>query len=551
MGKFQYEEVKIGTDILIVGGGIAGLSAAVSAKEKNPDAQILIVEKQTAGYGGKANKGGGVIQYFDLENTTPEQFAAYHAGVVGCYLGDQNLMKKYVAMNNEMLDRLEGWGVTIPKKKIPTGPMTYMFGVDLNITIRMRQTAEKLGVKVLDKIAVSDFLTEKERISGAVGYSIIDGTFYIFEAKSVILATGSQNYRVAPMWSSGRGDGIAAAYRAGAEMRNAEFGNFAQFYKIHSFQEVVFGENSMYNRLGENVTKNFRRFPEADISSTAIREWYEQMSQGKGPITLRVPEHKIMTAWERPYGMPFWEADFGKAAGRDPECEVAPGFVGEQSPVRVGPDMQTTITGMFAAGDVCYCGSAAPGAVPAPPGRNRGSGILNAVFAGIISGESAADYVKTAAEPVVDAAKVGARKEAAYAPLERAEGISPIDVIDGIQNILCPVENSIYMSKHRLNIALRKLEKIKAMVPQLKACDLHGMLACHEAAAMVLCAEMQLKASLMRKESRGWFLREDYPDMDNRNWLKWIIAANRNGEMVMTAEDVPIQDYDVQPPELM
>ncbi len=548
MAKFNHEEATVSSDILIVGGGIAGLTAAVAAKEANPEAEVLIVEKQTTGFGGKANKGGGVIQYFDLSTTTPEAFVQYHANVVGCYLGNQNVMKKYVAMNNEMLDRLEGWGVTIPKFKIPTGPMTYMFGVDLNITIRMRQTAEKLGVKVMDKIAVCDFLKNGDKIAGAVGYSIIDGTFYTFPAKSVVLATGSQDYRVAPMWSNARGDGIAAAYRAGAQMRNTEFGNFAQFFKIHSFQEVVFGENNMYNKLGENVTKNFRRFPEADISSTAIREWYEQMSQGKGPIKLHVEEHGIMTAWERPYGMPFWEADHGKAAGRDPEFEVAPGFVGEQSPVRVEEDMQTSIPGMFAAGDVSYCGSAAPGAVPAPPGRNRGSGILNAVFAGIISGESSAEYIKNAAEPTVDAAQVEAAKAAAYAPIEREEGISPIDIIDGVQNILCPVENSIYMSQNRLNIALRKLEKIKAMIPQMKAEDLHGMLTCHEAESMVLCAEMQLRASSMRKESRGWFLREDYPNMDNNDWLKWIIVENKDGEMVLNTERVPIEDYDVQPP---
>ncbi|MCR5666642.1 MAG: FAD-binding protein [Eubacterium sp.] len=554
MENFDINEIHEQADILIVGGGIAGLSAAVSAKEKNPDADVLIVEKQTTGYGGKANKGGGVLQYFDLEHISPEDFIQYHAHSVGCYLGDQDVMKKYVGMNNEMLDRMEQWGVTIPKKRIPTGPMTYMVGIDLNVTLNVRRTAEKMGVRIIDKVTICDFLTDDNKVRGAVGYSIVDGTFYTFNAKAVILASGSQNYKFAPMWSNGRGDGIAAAYRAGAKMRNTEFGNFAQLYKKNTFQEDVFCENHMYNALGENVTKNFRRFPEADVSASAIREWYEQMSEGKGPVYVKIPprdEELMQKIWDRPYGIPFWTADHAKAAGKDKEMEMVPGLVAEQSPVKVNIDMETSIDGMYAAGDVSYCGSGAPGAVPAPPGRNRGSGILNAVFAGIVSGEHAADYIKEVDNFTLDDFEITRLKNDAFAPLLRPSGLDPEEVISDVQNILCPVENSIFMSESRLKIALKKLGKVKEKVSQLKADDYHQMLYCHEAESMVLCAEMQLRASMMRKESRGWFLREDYPMMDNKNWLEWIIVQNKDGEMTFDTEKVPVEKYDVQPPVMM
>lgn len=545
----NFEEIRESADILIIGGGIAGLVAAVAAKEKNPDADVIVVEKQTAGYGGKANKGGGVLQYFDLEHMKPEDFLQYHVHAVGCYLGDQEIMKKYVAMNNEMIDRLDGWGVVVPKVKIPTGPMTYMFGIDLDSTLKMASKARKLGVKIIDKVTISDILTNEGKAVGAVGYSLLDGTFYVFSAKSVILASGSQNYRVSEMWSNGRGDGIAAAYRAGAEMRNTEFGNFGQLFRKESLHEVVFGENNMYNRLGENVTKNFRRFPEADISATALREWYDQMSQGKGPIYLHLPPRDggLEEMWPRPYGQPFWKEQRREEEGKDKDMEVIPGLVGEQSPVRVDINMATTVEGLYAAGDVCYGGSAAPGAVPAPPGRNRGSGILNAVFAGITSGESAAEFVKTAADAAVNEEQIAKFKEDAYAPMHREEGINPIDVIDLIQDVMCPVENSIIMSQHRLDICMRKIAKAKEMAKELKAGDFHELLSCHEAEAMVLCCEMQMRASMMRKESRGWFLREDFPQMDNDNWLKWIIVKEENGEMTLHTEDVPIETYDVQP----
>jgi succinate dehydrogenase/fumarate reductase flavoprotein subunit len=542
-------------DILVIGGGIGGLTAAVSIKELDPALEVMIVEKQTAGYSGKANKGGGVLQYFDLTRIKPEEFVAYHANAIGCFLGDQELMATYVAMNNLMLDKLVEWGARLPKREdgsyavIPTGPMTAIIGVDLDITLKVRQTAEKMGVRIFDKLPVSDLLTNHGKIAGAVGYSLLDGTFHTFNAKAVVLATGSQNYRIGPMWSSGRGDGIAAAYRAGAEMRNAEFGNFAQLVKVRSHQEVVYGENFMYNKQDVHVTRNFRTGPEPDISSTAIEEWYRQMSADQGPITLK-QEHSgggLSGLWDRPYGQAFWRLNEESAAAADTDMEVCPMLIGEQSPVKVGHNMMTTIPGLFAVGDVSYCGSAAPGAVPAPPGRNRGSGILNAVFAGIMCAPGAAETAHNAGFPAVDEQQIETCAERAYAPIRRENGVKAKEVVRLVQKAIGPMEQSVYMSAHRIETALRYVEKAKAMLSQLQAGDFHELLSCHEAEAAVLSAEMQLRASQMRKESRGWFLREDYHETDNQNWLKWIIVKKQGQEMTLTTEDVPYEKWPVQP----
>lgn len=560
-----YERKSLTADVLIIGGGIGGLSAAVSIKERAPETRVLIMEKQTAGYSGKANKGGGVLQYFDLTKITPEMFTEFHVHNIGAYFGDQEIMKKYVAMNHHMLNKLEEWGVRLPRKQdgsfhvIQAGPMTGMIGVDLDITLKVRAAAVKLGVEIIDKVTMSDLLfddqTNSRTISGACGYSLLDGTFYDISAKAVVLATGSQDYRLVPMWSSARGDGIAAAYRAGVEMRNPEFGNFAQFLKVRTHQEVVFGENVMYNALGENITKNFRRFRETDINSNAIAEWYNQMSAGKGPVYLHTRESgetknetMMFTMWDRPYGLPFWETNFRKCAEEGDILEVVPALIGEQSPVKTDHDFQTNIRGLYAIGDVSYCGSAAPGAVPAPPGRNRGSGILNAVFAAILCSEPAVKHVRANSLPPVSEEQVTACMERTYAPLNRKEGIHPKEIMNKVLEIIGPVENSVYMNDYRLEIALRKLEKLKPPLGRMKAGDFHWLLTCHEAEAMVLCAEMQLKASLMRKESRGWFLREDYPRMDNENWLKYIIVRREDDQMVFDTEDVPIDSWEIQPP---
>lgn len=554
--ELKYGCENYSTDVLVIGGGIGGLTAAVSIKEKNPDLNVMIVEKQTAGYSGKANKGGGVLQYFDLTRIKPEDFVAYHANTIGCFLGDQDLMATYVSMNNYMFDKLVEWGARLPKREdgsyavIPTGPMTAIIGVDLDITLKVRQTAEKKGVKIIDKVSVTDLLTSDGRIAGAVGFSLLDGKLYTFNAKAVVLATGSQNYRIGPMWSSGRGDGIAAAYRAGAEMRNAEFGNFAQLVKIRSHEEVVYGENSMYNKVGEHVTKNFRTGPEPDISSTAIEEWYRQMSNNMGPITLKIERPSgggLSGMWDRPYGMKFWQLNNEAAEKVDIDMEVCPMLIGEQSPVKTDHNMMTTIPGLYAVGDVSYCGSAAPGAVPAPPGRNRGSGILNAVFAGIMCSESAAETAAKSELPPIDKKQLDALVEKLYAPLYREKGVKAKDVVRYVQKAVGPMEQSVYLNKYRMEIALRYVNIAKDLVPKLQADDFHELLNCHEAEAAVLSAEMQFKAALMRKESRGWFLREDYPETDNKNWLKWIIVKKQGDEMTLTTEDVPYEKWAVKP----
>lgn len=251
--------------------------------------------------------------------------------------------------------------------------------------------------------------------------------------------------------------------------------------------------------------------------------------------------------WNRPYGLKFWKTIYEKCHSVGTDNEVAPGFLGEQSPVKVNHDMETTIPRLFAIGDVSYAGSTVAGGVPAPPGRNRGSGILNAVFAGIIAGEKSVEYAgKIEALNVVEE-QVEACRERAFAPLCREQGVTAKEVIQDVQAIIAPVENSIYISEHRLNAALRKIEKVKAKLAELKAEDYHGLLSCHEAEAMVLSAEMFFKAASIRKESRGWFLREDFPSTDNSNWLKWVTVKNVNGEMTLGTEDIPIERYPIKP----
>jgi succinate dehydrogenase/fumarate reductase flavoprotein subunit len=81
----------------------------------------------------------------------------------------------------------------------------------------------------------------------------------------------------------------------------------------------------------------------------------------------------------------------------------------------------------------------------------------------------------------------------------------------------------------------------------MKVKDYHELARCLDAESMALGAEMFYRASLMRTESRGFHYRGDYPEMDNKNWLKWIILKNDNGKMKLYTEDIPIHKYPYKP----
>jgi succinate dehydrogenase / fumarate reductase flavoprotein subunit len=556
------------TDILIIGGGIAGLAAAITAKEAKPDLDILVVDKATSGWSGKANKGGGNITYIEEEDGV-ENFVKFHLDHIGCFLEDQELLRSYGEESRGNLERLERWGVHIfrdedgsPRYIRWTEGLPWRMAVmDQDVTLNLVDTAKKMGVQFTDKTAVIDLLKEDERVAGAIGFSVIDGTCHIVQSKGTILANGNQNYRLMRRWSCGRGDGIAAAYRAGAQMRNPEFGNFINWIFVDSRDVCQGAEDVLYNSRGEHITKAIRPTIEADLHSKEVVAWYKEMLAGNGPICANMAENRILNeivpAFHsnalalRPISTAFWERTIGKAMSAatkpGPLQEVVPGFIAEQSPVKVDHHMATTLPGLFAIGDVSFSGSAWAGAVPSPPGRMRGTGLGNAVFSGVRGGSAAAVYAAGRGNVQVDHDRTHALRETMFAPLNRPSGVDAQQQVRSIQDVMSPVGNSIYLHKDRIQSALDSILKIKSRLPELSAGDWHYLAACNEVRSMVLSAEMFFRACLIREESRGWFLREDFPETDNTSWLKWIVVQDQEGEMALTTEDVPIGNYPLKP----
>jgi succinate dehydrogenase/fumarate reductase flavoprotein subunit len=103
--ELKYGCENYSTDVLVIGGGIGGLTAAVSIKEKDPDLNVMIVEKQTAGYSGKkptrAAAYCSILTLHVLSRRTLLPITPNDVNTIGCFLGDQDLMATYVS--NEQL----------------------------------------------------------------------------------------------------------------------------------------------------------------------------------------------------------------------------------------------------------------------------------------------------------------------------------------------------------------------------------------------------------------------------------------------------------------
>lgn len=572
----------ISSDILIIGSGIAGTTAALYVKENNPDLKVVLVDKASAGWAGKANKGGCILIDV-LDEKKAMEVVHWHVEKTGEYLNNQELFLKFIRELPSAIDRLEKWGANITRNAegkhdtIPEFPAPWtLTGVDSDFLLKMTNTAKKMGCEYLDKIAVTDLLTSKGRAAGAVGFSILNGEKYIFKAKAVILANGNQDYRTAPMWSCARGDGLAAAYRAGCDMRNAEFGTFRQISYCDFLGEVPSGEDYLFDASGNYLSPKYRPWLQKeenldkrgwmvyDSNAMSYSGMYIETVAGNGPLyydeSLNTGRAKLTSYfrpgtstwqrskwgnWKKTEGMAFAK---GNTTPGESRRRVTAVLIGEDSPLKVDANMATSLPGLWAAGDVCYNGSGVPGAVPAPPARLRGSGIMFAVVSAIFAAPFAATFATYSDEPEICEKQAEKLLADAFAPLEKKEGISPMEVVDEIRHLMAPVENSTYMNEERLKAGLQKVLETKAKLDKIKVDnDYHYLAVANEAKSFVFCAEMHFRTALMRKESRGWFMREDYPERDDVNWLKCTnFRKGKDGEPEFWFERVEIEKYPFQ-----
>lgn len=535
---------RVSCDILIIGGGGAGLRAAIAARELGAD--VLVASKTRVGYGNNTfiSKGGfaaagwgdaGDDQHLHVRDTVTG----------GRFLNDQRLVSLMAREAVKQVRFLEECGVHLRKSEgrmllgrtpghsFPRGIGTE-HAAGREIILPLRERARSIGVRFADRVFITRLFSSGNRITAASGFSE-EGDFISFAVRCVILATGgyAQVYLNTDNVTGITGDGHALAYELGLSLKDIEF---VQFYptatgtfgkRILLYEVFVHYAGALLkNARGENIvvkhglddTKTMTR---DRLARAVISEIQGGLGVDNGIILDISPVQENHLKIIRSFLPSKWPE------GRK-EIVVAPTTHFCMGGVMINERSETSLAGLYAAGEVCA----------GVHGANRlGGNALSEVFAlGAVAGRNAAAMAKEIEQPDAPEEEIAEEKNRlASSPSEVGEDS---ETLTRLLKEAMWERAGIVREAPELNGALRRIEELHSLSmnsPRNHARELRRYL---ELQNMLLLSEMICRAALMRTESRGSHYRTDYPEEDNTNWLKNIILCKEGERMAL--KSVPV-----------
>lgn len=556
------------TDVLIIGGGIAGIRAAIEAHDNG--ANVILANKGVFGRDGASvwMAGWG----FQAALYPPDSIEQHIEDTIkgGKFLNKQELVKTFLSLAPQALQEISKWGMRLGKEgdkflqaRLPGE--TYArsiyhihFGKVLGAEYRKilpRQLRKRKRINVIEDLFIFDILKNGDEVVGAIGIDLANGTPVLINAKATILATGGYMgcYNFTTANSTCTGDGHAAAYRAGVRMTGMEFVQF--FPTAALWPQIVRGDifpysllfsvyGIFFNKMGERFMERYypveKDWATREAASRAIvKEVREGRGSAHGGAYLsfkHIPRNLMNTFLEANKTSSFLQ-NLEKAGFdiREDGLEVAPAAHYVQGGCWVDEKCRTNLRRLYAIGEVGSGGK--DGA-----DRLAGNSLPFCMAMGFVAGKEAAESASSGTLPEVDEALVDILTKKAGSYLDRIEGVRPQEVKNRVREILG--EHAIFeRDAEGLNLGIKGIRDIREnMLPKLctaaktKRFNLEWGEAL-EAENMVDVAEMILRSALMREESRGLHDRKDFPEADP-NWLKHIISKKVNNEMSFSTEPV-------------
>ena len=556
-------------DVLVVGGGLAGMSAALHAGEAG--ASVAMVSKVYPTRSHSAAAQGGINAALGIEDSW--EVHAYETVKGSDFLGDQDAIEILCRDGIQDVFDLEHWGVIFDRNEEGNIHMRGFGGTDKSRTCHvgdmtgqtilhvMYERLLKMNVKSYDEWFVTTLLMEDGACCGAVAMDITSGKIEVFKAKAVIICTGGCG-RVYEPSTNGlivTGDGLSLAYRVGALLMDMEMVQYhpttlpANGFLI---TEGARGEGAyLLNSEGERFMQE-ERYGATTLEEKASRDVVSraetiEIQEGRGIdgcvlLDCRHIKDRILEAFHQISELAI---DYAGVDITQEPLPIRPGMHymmgGIKTDIdgrcyRQNGDGSEPLPGLYSAGEAA-CVSA--------HGANRlgGNSLLDCVTFGRKAGVHAAEYASSINSANISEAVIGveeqkisdlfARSTNERAPALRLEMGEIMHTFTGV-----------FREEAGLLEAQRRIHAVRERFPEVSVHDKGrvfntDLLAVLELDFMFDCAETIIASALARKESRGAHTRTDYPERDDENWLKHVAVYHTPDGPTVTYLPVTITQW--------
>lgn len=554
----------ITSDVLIIGGGTSGCYAALTIAEQRPELNVVIAEKANIIRSGCLAAGVNALNAYITEGRKPQDYVDYATKDANGIVRSDLLLSMSQGLNR-VTARLEELGLVILKdengKYVTRGNRNIKINGENIKPILAEAVRAQKNVKVINHVNITDYITVQDQVTGAYGFDVNEKKAYIFSAKAILCATGGAAGLYRPnnpgfsrhkMWYPpfNTGAGFAMGILGGAEMTTFEMRFIALRCKdtIAPTGTIAQGVGAkQVNALGEVYETKYGLTTSERVYGTVMENL-----QGRGPCYLRTEgiseeqNESLKKAYLNmaPSQTLKWLESGRKPSEQNVEIEgTEPYIVGGHtaSGYWVDTNRQTTINGLYAAGDVA-------GGCP-----------QKYVTGAMVEGEIAAKHIVqmldeqagTSDERSADAA-LDAKLQAVVDDkiteythyLNNPSGMFTTEALEEamqkvMDNYAGGISTHYQFNAKQLELAKQKIKQLQELLPDVKADDMHELMFVYELRERLVVCLSVIAHLEARKETRWHSFAEnlDYPEKSDA-WLKYVNSRYEDGEIKIIFRDL-------------
>ena len=552
--------------MIVVGGGLAGLRAAIESSEVVDTAVLSRVHPLRSHT--KAAQGGinaALGNAADGKDDDPDKHA-FDTVKGSDYLADQDAVELMTRMGPECIFELEHWGCAfsrtdegrIAQRRFGgAGFPRTCYGADrtgLYLLQTVYEQSVKRKIKQYEEYFVTSLIVDGGSCRGVIALNITTGELVPITAKATILATGGAAwiYSVSTNSMINTGNGMTIAYRAGVPLKDMEFMQFHPTGLYPSGLLITEGARAWGGYLVNNKGERFmeRYAPKAmelaprDIVSRSIQK---EIDEGRGfenayvHLDLRhLGREKIMTA------LPGIREICLLFAGLDPiqkPIPIRPAAHYTMGGIDCNPNCETLLKGLYAAGE-CACISV--------HGANRlgGNSLLDCTVFGRVAGQKASQFARSV-DAVTDHALIQSFLEGEQKRVmafQKGNGTEEPSTLRDEVRVILTKKVGIFRSGQDLEEALDQIRRLRARFLKLRPISPDrvfnlDLIRTFEVEAILELAEIITASALRRRESRGAHVRLDFPQRDDEHYSKHTLAYYASAGPRLDHSDVKITRY--------